>query len=370
MKNKRGAFQIDKTLTIVIVILVLVLVFGFLFRANLPGFFNLFPSFSEAQVPSKYIPADSVFVETCTKIGEVKVEERRFGVEDKEQYVYIGKERTNLFWSDDGKEIILKRSLGGIDRLKSDLMIGKIDATGTIEINEDYLNEKSNLYLEAKGSLPPIEILNSLSGSRYVEGNILCKATITSAGSADSTTLKSLMEYAKTHEVFKRTCECGSNCEKYAEILSADSVEKGIDPLLSLSLMMQESTCKWNALAKHPTDSDRDSIGLMQISSWRICQEDSSIGINAKEDTIGEKNVEKNIKCGMYILKKNYDTYSEKGADFKGCTKTKTYYQWEAALRAYNGLGCLPSMPEQDSFVEDVTQRYNSLKQISLSNNA
>ena len=48
------------------------------------------------------------------------------------------------------------------------------------------------------------------------------------------------------------------------------------------------------------------------------------------------------INAGAYILRGYYNDYAKKGVKVPICLQTatkKTYYEWEAALRAYNGLG-------------------------------
>jgi hypothetical protein len=165
------------------------------------------------------------------------------------------------------------------------------------------------------------------------------------------------MNYAKENEKNKlagRTCDCGDKCGGYVSSISKSSSENGIsDPILLLALMMQESDCTANAFSG-------SSTGLMQINLIHCGEYGLPSG---KEECKQElmNNPEKNIEVGAKILKQYYNTFGE-GKEFHGCNKVKDYDGWEAALRAYNGWGCDPNIPEQDNFVEEVMRRYGILK--------
>lgn len=54
------------------------------------------------------------------------------------------------------------------------------------------------------------------------------------------------------------------------------------------------------------------------------------------------KDVDCQINAGAYILKEYYSQYGKKGTQIPSCLQeggVQKYYEWEAALRAYNGLG-------------------------------
>jgi len=163
------------------------------------------------------------------------------------------------------------------------------------------------------------------------------------------------MEYAKKNSIVRRRCYCGDKCKEYAELLVRYSKENGIpDPLLSLSLMMQESECRADA-------KSGSSYGLMQIN----------LNAQGLPLTWPWYNPETNIKEGLSILKNKYDLLQKgvsigtckydkerKGIIFTGCKRTVFYKDWQAAVRGYNGCGCNPKYPSQDWFVEEVFKRY------------
>ena len=140
------------------------------------------------------------------------------------------------------------------------------------------------------------------------------------------------------------------------------SSENGIlDPLLLLSLMMQESTCVSKAFSG-------SSVGLMQINVIH-CGE---YGLPLNEEECKKKlieDVQLNIDIGAKILKESYNAYKS-GKIFQGCSgRNITYYEWEAALRGYNGWGCGKDafgniFYAQDNYVEEVIDRYEKLKEI------
>ena len=158
----------------------------------------------------------------------------------------------------------------------------------------------------------------------------------------DAKLLAQVMEYAKDHVFGDRKCHCGERCQEYANYLVKYSQQFEIpDPLLPLSIMMQESSCETNPV------SEKGCIGLMQICSWDLCK---PIGITQKEELW---DAEENIKCGIYILLKKYETY--------GITKRKCgpYTDpWHKAVRGY--VGCKMSI--HPDYVPEVFNRYYELK--------
>jgi hypothetical protein len=153
-----------------------------------------------------------------------------------------------------------------------------------------------------------------------------------------------------------RKCNCGANCITYAKLILEASKKYSIpDPVLLLSLMMQESSCNLNA-------GSGSSYGLMQINTWEYCK--NQLHLVSINDVIGKGNVKNNIECGAIILGEKYKIYKN-GVTFNGCTakfKDLKYYKWEAALRGYNGLGCNKNYPEQDKFVPEIMTRFKCLK--------
>jgi hypothetical protein len=171
-------------------------------------------------------------------------------------------------------------------------------------------------------------------------------------------TIQKVISYAKDNAVKDRQCNCGDECENYANLILKYANENGIDSILLLSLMMQESSCD-------KTVSSDSSVGLMRINPAYHC---GKYGLSDDETECRNQlltNVELNINAAAQILKEYYNTYSG-GLFFDACaeTKKKTYYYWDAALRKYNGSGCNSAYPAQDNFVEDINERYNLLKEV------
>ncbi|MBU2612830.1 MAG: transglycosylase SLT domain-containing protein, partial [Nanoarchaeota archaeon] len=149
------------------------------------------------------------------------------------------------------------------------------------------------------------------------------------------------------------------SCANYARVI-VEAAQKYstknyvIDPLLLVAIMQQESHC--GNLSDTYTAS---CPGVMQICFYEIC---NSLNIPNKDYFRSPNTVNKNIGCGTEILAKYYEQYSKNGAEFKGCNKNVIYYGWEAAIRAYNGLGCNPKYPKQDDYVENVVNIYQNLR--------
>lgn len=174
--------------------------------------------------------------------------------------------------------------------------------------------------------------------------------------------LNSAIDYAGENSVGERRCNCGDSCESYAKWILENSEENNIfDPLILVSIMMQESSCNSEA-------SSGSSVGLMQINLEVHC---GSKGLPEDKDECRNEllnNPEKNIEVGSIILRNSYDDVIENfGGErqFSGaCTeeyKQKTYSGWEAALRGYVGWGCAEG---HDDYVEGVINRYNELREI------
>lgn len=174
--------------------------------------------------------------------------------------------------------------------------------------------------------------------------------------------INAAFDYAKENEVVKRKCNCGKNCDSYANFIVEASSKNGIpEPLLLLSLMMQESTC----VSKVYSGS---SVGLMQINLMHC----GNYGLPSDKNECKKKLIEDaqlNINVGAQILKESYDAYKN-GKLFQGCLgRNITYYGWEAALRGYNGWGCGRDasgnmLYSQDNYVEEVISRYEKLKEV------
>ena len=110
--------------------------------------------------------------------------------------------------------------------------------------------------------------------------------------------MKKAIEYAKLNSVVNRNCLCGGNCEDYAQYLIDASTENGIpDPLLALSLMMQESSCQQEKVCPSTQYG-----GLMQV-----CCVVGGCGKNKDTPYVENWNDEKtNIFAGAKELKSKY----------------------------------------------------------------
>ncbi|VVB83241.1 Membrane-bound lytic murein transglycosylase C [uncultured archaeon] len=170
------------------------------------------------------------------------------------------------------------------------------------------------------------------------------------------------INYASENKIVNRKCNCGSNCNNYASWMADSSSKNGIpDSILLLSLMMQESDCNQNAFSG-------SSVGLMQINLIHC----GKFGLPSNKDECKKQlleNPQMNIEIGAEILKESYNLYKS-GKIFNGCSNRGiTYTDWDAAIRGYNGWGCGKDsngnpFTAQDNYVEEVNQRYNSLRKI------
>ncbi|MCL5730219.1 MAG: transglycosylase SLT domain-containing protein, partial [Candidatus Pacearchaeota archaeon] len=204
------------------------------------------------------------------------------------------------------------------------------------------------------------------SGSCVDTGDAtLGKRCAASTNIPNGVTLSSLSNAMSSSEL---NCQCGNNCEQYAQSLINAANTYHVDPVLLLSIMVQESHCNVNAQTS-PDSSGYSSIGLMQIYNspsnlQQYCVGKIS-GISSASDITGAVNYDKNIQCGASVLKSKYaerpapQTYTCDGV-------TKTYSTpSDAAVRGYLGYGCTnnPSI-DVPSYVDDVNQRYNLIMSI------
>lgn len=167
-----------------------------------------------------------------------------------------------------------------------------------------------------------------------------------------------------------KSCNCGirSECDIFASYLQEYSEQRGINPTLSLSIVIQESECKKDEV------SPSGAQGLWQIMEGTFddkCDDDYDSFDYVKED------VESNVDCGSKILKAKYNEYKngvkdswsyENNQDFvdivdnciNSYPKYENYRGWEAALRGYNGWGCGPGADV--GYVDKITTMFNTLE--------
>ena len=95
--------------------------------------------------------------------------------------------------------------------------------------------------------------------------------------------------------------------------------------------------------------SDAGAVGAMQVvpSSNAAAQDCKNAGILSALNDV--KILEKNIDCGVYYLKLNYNSYGKTGVTR---ANGKKYFGWEAALAKYVGLGS-----RHPAYVEEVIQK-------------
>jgi hypothetical protein len=169
------------------------------------------------------------------------------------------------------------------------------------------------------------------------------------------------VNYAKSENVIKK-CACNTeDCKDYANLIVENSKNKGINPILVLSVMIQENNCR-------DSPGDRgDSIGLMQIGKDtfdEFCKKNDY----SFEDFKNENKASENIKCGTEILSKRYIKYGKiSGGKKYSCPKGEDilYFGWEAALRGYNGwnTNCIFG---NNYYVEEIMRIFNLLKGANL----
>jgi len=357
--NKKGA--IPKTLVgIIVAFLVVGLVFGLLYTADVLKYLrNIIPDFSsDDSQNSQTTGQNPVVPENCEKIAEIgKPEGGTFGI-GSEQYIYVNNQKTKLYLEEDNKIML--------DKSYSDGEIGEVINFKLI-IKSIFLDESSQDYIKYKSEgLPELKTLEMLNGSQYVSGNLLCKTKQEFKKiEISEEELLNIMNYFSSHEFTgysgeKKSCVCDDKCGEYSEWIYKYSKEYGVNPVLFLALMMQESDCDERKA------SQLGAVGLMQLT--RSTVEDENTGC------IGSRNIgvdfndvktssEKNIQCGIWILISKYkamkqecdsendcsNPFSGSVLDkcnqgvceyfFKACGDEEYYSSWDAALRAYNGWG-------------------------------
>lgn len=228
----------------------------------------------------------------------------------------------------------------GIDPTKIDTINVKTYNTVVDLDNDRYevMETISNIeYLAPKVSAPTVEQIQQ---------------TQINAISRTAEEVAKIMESVSKKSVVGRTCSAdGGRFQEYANYIVWYSEDYEIpDPLLIVSLMMQESGCK-------NVECNSDGYcGLMQIKKgiW---------------DTILFRDYtdpEVNIKNGIKTLREKYDGLNGNCKKFSSACNSKykqiTYCGWDAAIRGYNGWGCNENYPNQDYFVDEVMERYNQLK--------
>ncbi|MFH1787284.1 MAG: transglycosylase SLT domain-containing protein [archaeon] len=157
-----------------------------------------------------------------------------------------------------------------------------------------------------------------------------------------------------------------SPCGGYSFLITYAAKKYNIpDPLFLMSLMIHESS--HNGIYCDVNDDTDESYGLMQLTKGTVefyCAGKIN-GISNFDDIKGSGNTNNNINCGAKILRDKYEEFKD-GKQFSGaCTeeyKKIVYEEWAAALRGYNGWGCNVNYPQQDKFVDNVLEIYDSFE--------
>jgi|TARA_B100001964_G_scaffold242020_1_gene315772 hypothetical protein len=188
-------------------------------------------------------------------------------------------------------------------------------------------------------------------------------------------------KFSDLDRVKKAIKEKNSACAPYADRIVESSNKYGIDSLLILSLMMQESNCKKDASSESQIFGFEQgaSYGLMQINGKNEC---GKHGLDSDKEKCKNElfnNPELNIEIGVKILKSKYNDFGGKVTEEKllSCEKCchdsnyiKKYASYTGdslALRGYNGWGC--GKNADTNFVENVRGRYNELGGSILTSN-
>ncbi|VVB83464.1 Transglycosylase SLT domain protein [uncultured archaeon] len=197
-----------------------------------------------------------------------------------------------------------------------------------------------------------ITIKNHFAGIELIEqlnANIEQNHFNNLGGGTPKEDINKIFEYAKTHTIKDRICSCGDYCDSLLAGIINSASSKGIDPVLLLSVIMQESGCRNDKIG-----DNGKSIGLMQINIDAHCSGSPTEIEQCKNNLL---DIKTNINFGAQLLKEDYDNYKE-GKDFQCSGKNAKYTEWEAALRAYNGWSC----GGNDNYVEETWDRYTALK--------
>ncbi len=351
-KNKHGTIAVEKPIVWIIGILIFALLLSTIFKADILRLLRNLPIFSifinngngNGNGNGNIIPENCIIMASVGK------------PEGGERFISVNNEKTKLYWNLDNKKIMLYQSLG-IDMFREDIEIGVIE-NEQIKIENVLLDETSKSYKEFKEKgLPDVETLKILDGSKYFSGDFLCKEKeiiISPTDVTEEDLVNKMNSYINPKG--KKGCDCGDNCIDYIKWIKKYSNINSFDYTWVLALMIQESGCDYSA------SSSYDSYGLMQIQESSFndnCKKSFGVAYSFDKIKIGENYVEKNIECGILILKKKYNDYN-KGVkestayktDYKGfrtdiadpCInqypKYENYKDIDATLRAYNGWGC------------------------------
>ncbi len=168
-----------------------------------------------------------------------------------------------------------------------------------------------------------VEVLNGVLG---VEGSKQIPLNVKIIKSSKKTEISEESKYDET-----------LNHDDILEYIKEYSELNNVPEDLVKAVIMKESSGNVNArndnINKETGEVDSTDYGLMQVNNKAHPE-----WFNGNKGCLANENVKCNINAGTEILREGYDNFKD-GKTY-GCTG-KTYANWEAALRAYNGWGCI-----------------------------
>jgi hypothetical protein len=287
---------------------------------------------------------------------------KAFGIADTLILVGVGLLFLVTIFSFNSTNVKVRNSFAGI---------GKVERLSA-KIEENIFYEQNKILEEINLD----EQVETQEETEQTETNLIVKE--------DNQVFLNAIKYAQENSpVVDRHFKCGSSCEEYANLIQTYSKKYNVDPVLVLSLIMQESDGILSA-------GSGSSLGLMQVNANNCGS--YGLPLNSSEcRSLLLTNAEKNIEVGIMILIEKYNLFPE-GKLFQGCSNRNILYEgWEAALRGYNGWGCGcdtsiknvilkdrcsvtneetgkivygKKIYSQDNYVEEVIRRYGILKGI------
>lgn len=170
---KKADATLDTIFWWALVLIAMVLILFLIFKGgdyvtnwikNLPGY-----TYNDTDVEISNFSADELTSMGCkTVIGRIMAPE---GGLIKEQYIYVGSGKTNLYWHDGNKKIYLDDGSG----FSSDPEVGYI-AENYVYFYNRFLDEKSYDFINNKEKLPDLSTLKLLDRTfKLNTGNYLCR---------------------------------------------------------------------------------------------------------------------------------------------------------------------------------------------------
>jgi len=253
-------------------------------------------------------------------------------------WIYSNEEKQQKIEVHKGEDITLKFIQALIDAGATSIGVGK-NYMGGVGIHVDIAQGNSVAQSAATYWGDEGESVNAPSWLKNMfEGNIV--GGNENVIERDIDKMEKVLEITKVKVFETRKCLCGDSCGDYAKWIVEYSNEYGNpDPLLILSLAMQEGNCNY---PKCKEDGAQWSCGLMQVNKNYF---DSKNGDPASS--------EDGIKIGIqFLYEEKYNLVKDLNLN---CYDHKS--NWEKAVHAYNGWGC-----DNLWYIQDVKKRYEELE--------